>query len=29
MCFGDWRLDVARRELRFSDNTLELLSGRI
>jgi two-component system OmpR family response regulator len=27
MCFGDWRLDVARRELRSSDNTLVLLSG--
>jgi two-component system OmpR family response regulator len=27
MCFGDWRLDVARRELRTSDNTLVLLSG--
>jgi two-component system OmpR family response regulator len=27
MCFGDWRLDVARRELRYSDNTLVLLSG--
>ena len=27
MCFGDWRLDVARRELRSSDDTLVLLSG--
>jgi two-component system, OmpR family, response regulator len=27
MCFGDWRLDVARREFRSSDNTLVLLSG--
>jgi len=27
MCFGEWRLDVARRELRSSDNTLVLLSG--
>jgi two-component system OmpR family response regulator len=27
MCFGDWRLDVARRELRSADNTLVLLSG--
>jgi two-component system OmpR family response regulator len=27
MSFGDWRLDVARRELRSSDNTLVLLSG--
>jgi two-component system OmpR family response regulator len=27
MCFGDWRLDVARRELRSSDNTLVFLSG--
>ena len=27
MCFGDWRLDVARRELRSKDNTLVLLSG--
>ena len=27
MCFGDWRLDLARRELRSSDNTLVLLSG--
>ena len=27
MCFGDWRLDVARRELRSCDNTLVLLSG--
>ena len=27
MCFGNWRLDVARRELRSSDNTLVLLSG--
>jgi two-component system OmpR family response regulator len=27
MCFGDWRLDVARRELRSSDNMLVLLSG--
>jgi len=27
MCFGDWRLDVARRELRSSENTLVLLSG--
>jgi len=27
MCFGDWRLDVARRELRSTDNTLALLSG--
>jgi two-component system OmpR family response regulator len=27
ICFGDWRLDVARRELRSSDNTLVLLSG--
>src|SRR6266436_3969179 len=27
MCFGDWRLDVARRELRSADNTLVLLTG--
>ena len=27
MCFGDWRLDVTRRELRSADNTLVLLSG--
>ena len=27
MSFGDWRLDVARRELRSADNTLVLLSG--
>jgi two-component system, OmpR family, response regulator len=27
MCFGDWRLDVARRELRSSGDTLVLLSG--
>jgi two-component system OmpR family response regulator len=27
MCFGDWRLDVARRELRSADNTLVLFSG--
>src|SRR3981189_1280663 len=27
LCFGDWRLGVARRELRSSDNTLVLLSG--
>ncbi len=27
MCFGDWRLDVARRELRSADDTLVLLSG--
>jgi two-component system OmpR family response regulator len=27
MCFGDWRLDVSRRELRSSDDTLVLLSG--
>jgi two-component system OmpR family response regulator len=27
ICFGDWRLDVARRELRSSDDTLVLLSG--
>jgi two-component system OmpR family response regulator len=27
MCFGDWRLDVSRRELRSADNTLVLLSG--
>src|SRR6202045_4737654 len=27
MCFRDWRLDVARRELRSADNTLILLSG--
>src|SRR5260221_2946242 len=27
MCFGEWRLDVARRELRSADNTLVLLSG--
>src|SRR5882757_3135124 len=27
MCFGDWRLDVVRRELRSADNTLVLLSG--
>jgi two-component system, OmpR family, response regulator len=27
MYFGDWRLDVARRELRSSDDTLVLLSG--
>jgi DNA-binding response OmpR family regulator len=25
--FADWRLDVARRELRSADNTLVLLSG--
>jgi two-component system OmpR family response regulator len=27
MCFGIWRLDVARRELRSADDTLVLLSG--
>jgi two-component system, OmpR family, response regulator len=27
LCFGDWRLDIARRELRSSDDTLVLLSG--
>ena len=27
LCFGGWRLDVARRELRSADNTLVLLSG--
>jgi two-component system OmpR family response regulator len=27
MSFGDWRLDVARRELRSASNTLVLLSG--
>jgi two-component system, OmpR family, response regulator len=27
LCFGDWRLDVARRELRSSHNALILLSG--
>lgn len=27
MCFGDWRLDVARRELRGANDTLVLLSG--
>jgi len=27
ICFADWHLDVARRELRSSDNTLVLLSG--
>src|SRR5467141_1483746 len=27
MCFGGWRLDVARRELRSSAKTLVLLSG--
>lgn len=27
LCFGDWRLDIARRELRSSDNTLIFLSG--
>jgi two-component system OmpR family response regulator len=27
LCFADWRLDVARRELRSVDNALILLSG--
>ncbi|MDB6085024.1 MAG: two component transcriptional regulator, winged helix family [Gammaproteobacteria bacterium] len=27
LCFAGWRLDVARRELRSSDNALVLLSG--
>jgi len=27
LCFAGWRLDVARRELRASDDTLVLLSG--
>src|SRR5712672_3889674 len=27
LCFGGWRLDVARRELRSADNALVLLSG--
>jgi two-component system OmpR family response regulator len=27
LCFADWRLDVARRELRSADNTLVVLSG--
>jgi two-component system OmpR family response regulator len=27
LCFANWRLDVARRELRSSDNALVLLSG--
>jgi len=27
LCFADWRLDVARRELRSMENTLILLSG--
>src|SRR5882724_8562520 len=27
LCFGGWRLDVARRELRSVDNALVLLSG--
>jgi two-component system OmpR family response regulator len=27
LCFGGWRLDVARRELRSADNLLILLSG--
>jgi two-component system OmpR family response regulator len=27
LAFGDWRLDVARRELRSADNTLMILSG--
>lgn len=27
LAFGGWRLDVARRELRFEDNALVLLSG--
>jgi two-component system OmpR family response regulator len=27
LCFGGWRLDVARRELRSEDNSLTLLSG--
>jgi two-component system OmpR family response regulator len=27
LCFSDWRLDVARRELRSADNVLILLSG--
>jgi two-component system OmpR family response regulator len=27
LCFGDWRLDVTRRELRSANNTLVVLSG--
>lgn len=27
LCFGSWRLDVTRRELRSADNTLVVLSG--
>jgi two-component system OmpR family response regulator len=27
LCFANWRLDVARRELRSQDNTLVVLSG--
>lgn len=27
LCFANWRLDVARRELRSQDNTLIVLSG--
>jgi two-component system, OmpR family, response regulator len=27
LIFGEWRLDVARRELRSADNTLMILSG--
>jgi two-component system OmpR family response regulator len=27
LCFANWRLDVARRELRSADNELVLLSG--
>jgi two-component system, OmpR family, response regulator len=27
LCFAGWRLDVARRELRSTDNTLVVLSG--
>jgi len=27
LCFANWRLDVARRELRSADNTLVVLSG--
>src|SRR6202022_1925565 len=27
LCFANWRLDVARRELRSENNTLVVLSG--